>query len=89
MGLLGRLPVGLAVLAVLVNLVSRPTPGLDTRVTSTIGGTGPTSDIGIEPFANPDEQRNFSVLRSARSVFLPLAVKSWSTTSSDCKGGKN
>ena len=45
---LGRLPVGLAVLAVpvvLVNLVSRPTPGLDTRVTSTAVGTGPTSDI--------------------------------------------
>ena len=32
-----------------MNLVSRPTPGLDTRVTSTTGGTGPTSDIGILP----------------------------------------
>ena len=44
------LPLGLAVLVVpvvLVKLVCRPTPGLDTRVTSTVGGTGPTSDIGI------------------------------------------
>ena len=49
---LGRLLVGLVALAVpvvLVHLVSRPIPGLDTRVTSTTGGTGPTSDIGILP----------------------------------------
>ena len=37
----------IAVPIVLVNLVSRPTPGLDIRVTSTPGGTGPTSNKDI------------------------------------------